>query len=494
MRTLGLPRIVAAKDSRRRRLVLAMIAARILGPKSKLATTAGLRKETRFDSLGAELAVEHCDVDDLYDATDWLLARKAGVEQRLAKKHLDEGSLLLCDVTSTYVEGKAMDLAKYGYSRDRKKGTTQIVLGLLCNEAGCPVGVEVFAGNTADPCTLSDQITKVQQQFGLERIVLVGDRGLLTEARIRENVKPAGFDWISALRKDGIRTIVEQDNVQMSLFDEQDLVEVRTDLYPGERIVLCRNPYRAEESARKREALLQATEKALDKIVKATQRSRRPLRNAGAIGERVGKVLKRWKMGKHIRRTIKEGYFHYERNQHSIAQEQAFDGVYAIRSNLPEPDSQTLIKKYKRLSRVEQAFRNLKSKELQIRPIRHYKTPRVISHIFLCMLSYYVQWHMKERLAPMLFAQDDPQAKEAVNLNAVLATKRSPAAKKKAQTKKTESADVVLCFQSLMEHLATLCKYEVRPRNGTTKQVLTMMGSPTRTQERAFKLLDIKLK
>ena len=257
--------------------------------------------------------------------------------------------------------------ASFGRQRrrgDKKKGKKQIILGLLCNAEGCPVGVEVFAGNTSDPHTLTTQVNKIQQQFGLKRMVLVGDRGLLTEARIRKAVKPAGFDWISALRKGGIRKIVERDKVQRSRFDEQDLVEVTTDLYPGERIVLCRNPFTVEESARKREALLQASETALEKIAQATRRARRPLKKEKAIALRVGKVIGRWKMGKHFKLTIQEGYFHYARDEQAIAREAALDGVYAIRSNLQEPAAQTLVKDYKRLSAVEQAFRNLKDDAL----------------------------------------------------------------------------------------------------------------------------------
>ena len=494
MRALGLPQMIGAKNSRRRRLVLALIAARIIKPKSKRATQDALRHKTSTDSLGRELGVEQCDTDDLYDAMDWLLARKSAIEKRLARKHLKEGSLLLCDVTSTYVEGKAMDLARHGYSRDKKKGKKQIILGLLCNAEGCPVGVEVFAGNTSDPHTLTAQVNKIQQQFGLKRIVLVGDRGLLTEARIRKEVKPAGFDWISALRKSGIRKIVERDKVQMSLFDEQDLMEVTTDLYPGERIVLCRNPFTAEESARKREALLQASETALEKIAQATRRAHRPLKKEKAIALRVGKVIGRWKMGKHFKLTIQEGYFHYERDEQAIAREAALDGVYAIRSNLQEPATQTLVKDYKRLSAVEQAFRNLKDDALKLRPIRHYKTPRVISHIFLCMLSYYVQWHMRQRLAPMLFAEEDPEGKRAANQHPVRAAKRSPAAEKKARTKRTAAGGEAMSFESLMGHLAKLSKYEVTPKIGEVQEPLTVLGSLSENQARAFKLLGVKVK
>ena len=494
MRSLRLPGLIDAKDSRRRRLVLAMIAARIISPKSKLATSAALHHSSCTDTLGAELGVDKSDEDDLYDAMEWLLARKSAIERRLARRHLTEGALLLCDVTSTYVEGKALELAKYGYSRDRKKGKKQIVLGLLCNAEGCPVGIEVFAGNTGDPDTLTTQINKIQQQFGLKRVVLVGDRGLLTEARIRQEVRPAGFDWISALRKSGIRKIVEQGPVQMSLFDERDLVEVTTELYPGERIVLCRNPLKAEESAHKREALLQATEKALEKIVQATRRKRRPLQKEKDIAFRAGKVVGRWKMAKHFTLTISEGHFHYERDELAIAREAALDGVYAIRSSLPEPTAGALVKDYKRLATVESAFRSLKSVNLQIRPIRHYKTSRVISHIFLCMLAYYVQWDMKRRLAPMLFAEEDPEGKWAANQHVVHAAARSPAAENKARTKRTEKGGRAMSFESLMAHLGTLCKHEVTPRVGKIQQSFTVLGRKSENQARAFELLGIKVK
>lgn len=495
MRALGLPKMIDPKKSRRRSLALALIASRILNPQSKRATKDALHHTSSADSLGKELGVERCDADDLYETMDWLHTRKAAIEKSLARKHLKEGALVLCDVTSSYVEGRAMDLAKHGYCRDRKKGKKQITIGLLTTDQGCPVAVEVFAGNTADPRTLAVQIQKLQQQFGLKRLVLVGDRGLLTEARIREDLIAAGIDWISALRKGGIRKIVERKHVQMSLFDEQDLAEVITDLYPGERIILCRNPFTAQEAARKREALLQATEAALEKIVRATQRPMRPLKNAQAISVRVGKWINRWKMEKHIEFSVEEGHLHYARNEASIAQEAALDGMYAIRSTLTKGTPETLVKDYKRLAAVEQAFRNLKATDtLQLRPIRHYKTSRVLCHVFLCMLAYYVQWHMKQRLAPMLFAEEDLEGKRTAHQNPVQPAQRSANAEQKARTQRNAAGEGVMSFKTLMDHLSNLSKIELIPRVGDVEEPLYVIPEPSAKQKRAFDLLGIKIK
>lgn len=492
LRALGLDRILATKNSRNRRITIALICARILQPQSKLATSAALHPDSATSTLGSELGLGNVDEDDLYDAMDWLLKRKDAIETQLAQRHLKEGSLVLCDVTSTYLEGEALDLAAYGYSRDRKKGKKQIIFGLLTNRNGCPVAVEVFSGNTADPKTLAAQISKLQQQFGLQRIVLVGDRGLLTEARIQKEVKPAGFDWISALRKSGIRKIMNTDGLQLDLFDERNLAEVRSEAYPGERIMLCRNPHRARQSARAREELLCKTEEALDKIVKATQRKGNPLRSAKTISLRVGKVLGRWKMGKHFVLQIKKGLFRYERNETSIRQEAVLDGMYAIRTNLQEPEPEQIVADYKRLSAVEAAFRSLKTVNLNVRPIRHWKTPRVLSHIFLCMLAYYVQWHMQKRLAPMLFAEDDPEGKTRTSV--VHAAQPSKSAERKARTKRTANGQKALSFASLMEHMATLCKHKVGPRTPGEHASFIMLGGQSKLQVRAFDLLQIKVK
>ena len=494
LRTLGLDRILAPKNSRNRRIALALVCARILEPQSKLATSAALHPDSATSTLGSELGLGNVDEDDLYQAMDWLLQRKSAIETQLAQRHLEEGSLVLCDVTSTYLEAEALDLAAYGYSRDRKKGKKQITFGLLTNREGCPVAVEVFSGNTADPSTLAAQIAKIQQQFDLRRIVLVGDRGLLTEARIQQEVKPAGFDWISALKKSGIRKIVEQEGLQLDLFDERNLAEVSSEAYPGERIILCRNPHRAQQSARAREELLCKTEEALDKIVAATRRKKSPVRSVKTISFRAGKVLGRWKMAKHFVLQIKKGFFRYERNEASIRQEAALDGMYAIRTSLQEPEPEQVVADYKRLSAVEAAFRSLKTVDLKVRPIRHWKTPRVICHIFLCMLAYYVQWHMLERLAPMLFAEDDPEGKRRMRKNVVEAARRSDSAKRKARTKRTATGQKALSFASLMAHLATLCKHKVGPRTPGKHEPFTMLGGLSELQARAFELLDVKVK
>ena len=330
LRKLRLDRTIAGADSPERRRVLAMIVARILDPGSKLATARGLAADTARDSLAETLGLGEIDEDDLYAAMDWLLERQDAIERRLARRHLKDGALVLYDLTSVYLEGRRCPLGRRGYSRDGKRGKLQIEFGLLCDAEGRPVAVEVFHGNTADPATVGAQIDKLRRRFGFSKVVLVGDRGMLTEARIREDVKPAGLDWISALRGPAVRSLVESGAVQLSLFDETDLVEVRSDAYPGERLMVCRNPLLAEARARKRDELLQATEALLDPIVAATKRKKRRLKGADKIGVRVGKVVGQYKMAKHFELEIEENSFGYRRTPESIAAEAALDGLYVV--------------------------------------------------------------------------------------------------------------------------------------------------------------------
>ena len=379
LRKLKLDRLIDTKHCRARNIVLALIVSRILGPRSKLATAQALKQESETSSLGHELGLSNVHENEIYEAMDWLYARKDSIERRLAKRHLTEGSVVLCDVTSTYVEGYGADLAEFGYNRDRKKGKKQINFGLLCDKDGRPVGVEVFKGSVADPSTLTRQLNKLRNRFGLDKVTLVADRGLLTHARLTEEVKPAGYDWITALRKPAIRTLAQQDGFQLSLFDEKDLAEVTSDDYPGERLVVCRNPLTAERAARKREKLLEATEKNLDKLVKATRRENKPLRGVDKIALRAGSIVGKHKMKKHFDLSIGEDSFSYSRKEQHIAEEAKLDGIYVVRTNVAasELTSEEAVRTYKQLSVVERAFRSIKTVDLKVRPIYHYRSERI---------------------------------------------------------------------------------------------------------------------
>lgn len=490
LRRLELERVLASRPSRERRLCAAMIAARVLDPCSKLATARGLG-ESAFTSLGEVLDVAGADADDLYAAMDWLGARQERVEQKLAARHLQDGALVLYDVTSTYFEGQTCSLAALGYSRDGKAGKLQIVVGLVCNAEGCPVAVEVFPGNTADPRTLGPAIRKVRERFGLRRVVLVGDRGMITSARINEELRPVeGLDWITALRAPQIKTLVENGTVQASLFDEHDLFEVTFEkAYPGERLIACRNPLLAAERARKREALLRATEKELEKVAAATRRAQRPLRGADAIGIRAGRVLGRFKVGKHFRYEITDTDFTFERNLPAITAEAALDGIYVIRTSVARDtlDAERTVEAYKDLAHVERAFRSCKTVDLEVRPIHHRREDRVRAHVFLCMLAYYVEWHMRRQLAPILFDDDDRASARAARSSIVAPAQRSPRAQKKASRKRTPTGEPVHSFRSLLKDLATLTKNRVRVSGGSFEQLST----PTPLQQRAFDLLRV---
>ena len=494
LRKLRVERAIAGADSPERRRVLAMIVARILDPGSKLATARGLAEATARDSLAETLGLEDCDEDDLYAAMDWLLKRRDAIERRLAKRHLKDGALVLYDLTSVWLEGRRCPLGRRGYSRDGKRGKLQIEFGLLCDAEGRPVAVEVFDGNTADPATVGAQIDKLRHRFGFSRVVLVGDRGMLTEARIREEVRPSGLDWISALRGPAVRSLVESGAVQLSLFDETDLVEIRSDAYPGERLMVCRNPLLAEERARKREELLRATEALLDPIVAAASREKRRLKGADKIGVRVGKVVGKYKMAKHFDLDIEEDAFGYRRKPESIAAEAALDGLYVVRTSLAETrlDAEGAVRAYKRLSAVERAFRSLKTVDLKVRPVFHHAANRVRAHVFLCMLAYYVEWHLRERLKPLLFDDDDPAAAEAARASVVAPAKVSEAAREKARSKRTANGLPVHSFRTLLGDLATIAKNRVVPQvpGAEPFEVLTR---PTALQREAFKLLGVRL-
>ncbi len=494
MRQLRLPELIAPKNSRFRRLILGMIAARVIKSASKLSTSAMLDVKHASTTLNEELGLKRVDEDDLYDAMDELLKRKTDIECRLAKRHLKEGSLVLYDVTSSYVEGEKNEWAAYGYNRDKKLGKKQIVYGLMTDQEGCPVSVEVFRGNTADTRTLRAQVEKIQNTFELKHVVLVGDRGILKQKQIQEEILPVGLDWITAMQKCEIREVVEQEGYQMSLFDEQNLVEVCCDLYPNDRLVLCRNSLQAEKSKKTREDLLVKAEEKLDKIIEAIQNGR--LKDAGKIGVRVGKVFgKKKHKKKYFQLVIREGHFSYTRNEEVIQKEERLDGLYAIRSSLKSgPNAAELVTNYKRLSTVEMAFRTMKSMSLQIRPIHHRTKDRVVAHVFLCMLAYYVEYHLRRKLAPMLFAEDDLEAKRVQRGEVVEPAKPSESAKKKAQTKQTETGEKVWSFAELMEELSKACRLVVIPKIKTdASPEVVMVKEISPTQKQAFKLLNIKL-
>ena len=488
LRQLELDQIISPRATRVRNIVLALIVSRILHPGSKYATASALREQDQTSSLGAELKLENVHENEIYQAMDWLYKRKGAIEKELAARHLKEGSLVLCDVTSTYVVGHGVDLAEFGYSRDKKKGAKQINFGLLCDKEGRPVGVEVFSGNTSDPATLTVQLKKLKERFGLSRVTIVGDRGLLTHARLTEEVRPAGYDWITGLRKGAIRSLVQKEDLQLTLFDEMDLAEITSDDYPGERLVVCRNPFQAERAERKRQELLQATEKKLDALLAATERKRRPLRGIARIALRAGAVLDRYKMKKHFKVTITDDVFRYERDEASIAQEARLDGMYAIRTNVPKDEltSEEAVASYKQLAVVEKAFRSLKTVDVKVRPI--YRARRIKCHIFLCMLAYYVQWRMKEQLAPMLFAQEDPAAAKAGRASVVAPAQPSPEAQSKART--TDGARAT-SFQSLMSHLAQLGKLKLVEKNKPEKTTRLVVQTLSAKQKKAFSLLGV---
>jgi transposase len=412
---------------------------------------------------------------------------------RVISKNTDEW---LKSLGSSYYTGTHCSLARYGHNRDGKNGFPQIVYGLLCSPDGCPVAIEVFEGNTGDPATLRQQITKIRDRFGLRRVVMVGDRGMITAKRIEEELRPVeGLDWITALRSDAIRQLVEQKIVQPELFDERDLAEVSSPDYPGERLIVCRNPALRIERARKREELLQATEKELDKIVAATQRDKRPLHGKDKIGLRVGKVIHQHKMAKHFILDIDEARFSYQRDEQKIAGEAALDGLYVIRTSVPQeclgPDA--TVRVYKDLAKVERAFRSLKTVDLKIRPIYHWLDRRVRAHVFLCMLAYYVEWHMREKLRPILFDDEAKDAAADQRSSIVAPALRSDSAKRKDATKRTGDDQPVHSFQTLLDDLATLTKNRVRPRSHDPGSEFYLLATPTDVQRHALDLMGLYL-
>jgi hypothetical protein len=492
LRKLGLERMIDKRRSRERDLVVAMVVARILSPCSKLATAKGLDE---VSSLSEVLELGEVEADDLYAAMDWLLKRQPRVEESLARLHLHEGSLVLYDLTSSYFEGRTCSLARIGYSRDGKKNRLQIVFGLLTDPEGRPIAVEVFSGNTADPATLAHQVETLRKRFNLKTVVLVGDRGMITAARIREDLEPYGLEWITSLRGPAIRKLVEQEAIQLSLFDQCDLAEIEEPSYPGERLVVCRNPLLAAERARKRQDLLAATERELDKVVCATTREKRPLRGAGAIGVRVGKVQNRYKMAKHFEMQIDEDNFQYERKEAAIHAESQLDGLYVIRTNVAAErlSAEEAVSAYKSLSQVERAFRCIKTSGLEVRPIYHRLEDRVRAHVFLCTLAYYVEWHLRKHLAPLLFQDHDPAAGAERRTSAVAPAQRSEAAEQKAHTQRTESGQRVHSFRDLLDALSSLTRNQVTTA-AAPDLPFVIYTQPTPLQQEAFDLLGLSSK
>jgi len=494
-RRLGLEGLLSARRCPERDRVMAMIVARVVNPRSKLATARALDPETLDSTLGELLGLETADADELYAALDWLLARQDPIEQKLAAGHLSGGSLVLYDVTSSYFEGRHCPLARLGHSRDGKPGKLQIVFGLLCNAEGCPVAVEVFEGNTSDPKTFRAQVEKVRRRFQIERVVWVGDRGMITEARIREDLRGVeGLDWVTALRAPQIRELVAKGALQLSLFDQQDLAEITSDEYPGERLIACRNPLLAEERARKREELLQATERELDKIVAATKRPKRPLRGRDRIGLRVGRVKDRFKVAKHFRLHLTDDGFDYERDQNRIAAEAALDGLYVIRTSVAAEalGPEETVSAYKSLTRVERAFRSYKTIDLQVRPIFHRLATRVRAHVFLCMLAYYVEWHMRRALAPVLFDDHNPQGARERRASIVAPARRSLEADRKASRQRTDDGLPVHSFRTLLEDLKAIVRSRLQPQVAGLP-AFDKIIRPTPIQQRALDLLQVRL-
>src|SRR5277367_1594294 len=493
-RKIGLDRILGPAGDRCRDLVLALLVSRVLDPASKLAAARALSPATAASSLGEVLGLGEVDEDELYTALDWLLERQPAIEATLAKRHLTNGTLVLYDVSSSYMEGRCCPLARRGYSRDGKKGTLQIIYGLLCAPDGCPVAIEVFEGNTADPMTLATQIAKLKQRFHLDHVVLVGDRGMITQARITDDIRPAGFDWITALRAPAIKALLETGALQLSLFDQRDMASITSPDFPGERLIVCRNSDLAAERTRKREELLVATERNLGKIAAAVTREKRPLRGAAKIGVKVGAVLDKHKMAKHFDLTIADAQLAWRRKTNQVVEEAALDGLYAVRTSLPADaiDDKATVRAYKSLSMVERAFRCLKTVDLHVRPIYHWLEDRVRAHVFLCMLAYYLEWSLRARLAPMLYDDDDKDAAAALRDSPVAKAQRSPRAVAKKATGRTADGAPVHSFQSLLADLATLARNTVVTAIAPDRP-FTVLTRPTPLQQKAFDLLAIPI-
>jgi transposase len=488
MAKLGLDDLVAAKPSRQRSLVSAMIAERVLFPSSKLATT----RHWHSTTLAEELGVADAKVDELYQAMDWLLTRQEAVEDKLARRHLGERSLVLYDVTSSYYEGRTCPLARYGHDRDGKRGLPIIVYGLLTDSDGRPVAVDVYPGNTGDPKTVPDQVNKLRERFALERVVLAGDRGMLTQTQIDNLKEHPGLGWISALRSSDIRALISDGSLERSLFDKVDLAEISSPDFPDERLVACYNPLLTEKRRSKRNALLARTEQELTRLAaQVARRQKKPLTQT-EIALKTGRVVNRWKMAKHFALTIADGLFQWTRHHEAIAQEEQLDGIYVIRSSEPNRRMSAAdgVRCYKRLTLVERAFRSLKGIDLMVRPIHHRVEPRVRAHIFLCMLAYYVEWHLREAWTSLLFA-DEELEEDRANRDPVKPAKSSEAAKIKKKTRHNEAGFEVHSFRTLLAELATRCRNTCQVTGGGDEASFAQLTEATSLQTEAQRLLGL---
>jgi DDE family transposase len=490
IRSLGLEELTDAAGSRPRDLVTAMITAAVIDGSSKLATARGLRAETAASSLGSLLGLQACDEDDLYAAMDWLLPRQDKIEDALAARHLREGTLVLYDVSSAAFEGRTCPLGQIGHPRDGVRGRLQIVYGVLTSTEGIPVAVEVFPGATGDPATVASQVTKLKQRFGLTHVAVAGDRGMLTKARIRDDLQPANLDWITALRGPAIKALMAGGAIQPTLFDDTDMAEITSPDYPGERLVACYNPFLAADRARKRAELLAATGAELGKIAAATRRARRPLRGQDAIALAVGKVINAKKVAKHFVVDIADDGLSWWQDEQKIADEAALDGIYVIRTSLPADalPAAGAVESYKALENVERVFRGLNT-DLLIRPIRHRLADRVRAHVLIRLLAYYVTWHMQQRLAPMLFKDDDPATARAARPSPVAPARRSPSALAKDATKHAADGAPVHSLATLLDDLATIVASRIQPTGDLP--AFTIITTPTPLQRRALELLGV---
>jgi transposase len=483
IRRLSLDKLIASRRCQERDLVIAMIASRILGPESKLA----LSRSWANTTLGELLAVEGADEDALYAAMDWLYERQEAIEQRLAARHLQEGGRVLYDLSSSYFEGTQCPLAARGYNRDQKKGKLQVNYGLLTDDRGCPVSISAFSGNTSDPTTLLPQVDRLQGAFHLKAVVIVGDRGMISQKQIDELKGRSGVDWITALKTGAIRQLVDAEAIQLTLFDEYNLFEFTHPDFPGEKLIACRNPDLASRRQHKREALLRATNEALEKVQDMVTRGR--LNEADKIGVRVGRVINQYKMAKHFKLEIEDHRFHFAIDEESVNAEAALDGLYVIRTSLAEELlAEQAVRYYKALSQVERAFRSIKTLDLEVRPIYHYEEQRVRAHLFLCMLAYYVKWHMMEAWRPLLLADEDQHAKQL--RDPVAPAKRSAQAEEKARRKKQPDGSPLHSFQSLLANLATIVRNTCQSRDVEAGMPsFTIDTQPTENQQKAFQLL-----
>jgi Transposase DDE domain len=490
-RQLGLEELIDPAPSRHRDLVTAMAVAQVIAPDSKLAIARGLRGQTAASSLGEILGLGSCDEDDLYAAMDYLQDRQDAIQDALAARHLAGGTLVLYDVSSAAFEGRTCPLGAIGHPKDGVRGRLQIVYGLLTSKDGVPVAIEVFAGNTGDPATVAAQVTKVKDRFGIGRVVLAGDRGMLTAARLREDVRPAKLDWITALRAPQVKALVRDGDLQLTLSGQTDLAEITSPDFPGERLVACKNPFLEAERARKRESLLAAAEAGLEKIAAACTRTRAPLRGKDAIAVRVDRVLAKRKVARHFTIDTGDDRLSYHRDQDSIAAEAALDGIYVLRTSVgpADLDSSQIVSSYKALAQVERAFRAFNT-DLDIRPIRHRTENRVRAHVLLRMLSYYLSWHMQARLAPLLFTDDDKQTAQAARPSPVAPAARSPRALAKAATKQSPAAQPVHSFTTLLTDLGTICLNTIAPADPQLPG-FRLVTTPTALQRQAFELLGV---